>query len=524
MKDVTGTAKVPTRSLGAARIGGQTLIIFAGNLFTLLAGLPFQIYLTQKLGAVNVGWFGLAEAVVSTTLAAVSLGVTPTVLRFIPDHLVKGEHGAIRVLVGGATLVLLAVGSAGATGITVLASWLSESWLSTKTLTPVLTVLAWSAPISLMLSLYQQVLRSFERIAVLVIVSSVLMLSLKISLAALLFNLGWGLIGYAWATLISSLAALCVILVVSWRLIFRLGNSGTATKPNTRAWIRYAIVSYTGTLFDGVAAHLDRYLVGVLLGPANVAVLMIVKQLLHIPLVFHQAVLIVVTPLFASSTAARDYAQRAWLFHLAVDWVVRLTMPMAFFLSMYASPVLGLFGTQFETDGHLPLLIGLIGLVVNVGCGPLGALLIMAGEETRLLRFSVITATLNSAANCLLVPMLGLPGSFLAQLVSTVALNVAALVVARRNLFVPWHNQRVAGWLAPAIAALATLSVARLFTPAMDRSDGWSIAVLVLTLLLGYAAAILANSLQGFHDDDRALIATIVNKLGLRSLARAIRR
>ena len=77
---------------------GQTIVVLAGNVFTLGAGLPFQIYVARVLGVNQLGRFGLVEAVVVTLSGFVGFGIAQTAVRFIPEYLAKGEHEHIRKL------------------------------------------------------------------------------------------------------------------------------------------------------------------------------------------------------------------------------------------------------------------------------------------------------------------------------------------------------------------------------------------------------------------------------------------
>ena len=43
----------------AGRVGVPTIYLLLGNLFTLVVGLPLQIYIARVLGAVGIGIYGL---------------------------------------------------------------------------------------------------------------------------------------------------------------------------------------------------------------------------------------------------------------------------------------------------------------------------------------------------------------------------------------------------------------------------------------------------------------------------------
>ena len=97
----------------ASQLGGQAAFFFLGNVFTLLVGLPLQIYVARMLGTGGLGVFSLIEGGVSLTAGLVSFGLAPTLVKFIPFHLERREFACIRrLIVEGASLLLISGGLA----------------------------------------------------------------------------------------------------------------------------------------------------------------------------------------------------------------------------------------------------------------------------------------------------------------------------------------------------------------------------------------------------------------------------
>ena len=66
------------------RLGGQAAFFFVGNVFTLLVGLPLQVYVARILGAGGLGVFSLIEGVVGIVAGFLAFGLAPTLVKFIP--------------------------------------------------------------------------------------------------------------------------------------------------------------------------------------------------------------------------------------------------------------------------------------------------------------------------------------------------------------------------------------------------------------------------------------------------------
>jgi len=499
----------------AARLGGQTLIVFGGNLFTLVAGLPFQIYLARTLGAEQLGSYGLAEAAVTTLGGLSALGVAPTVVRFIPQHLIRGEHAHVHALMLWSTLLLLGVGGA----LALLIRAFVEPFLAWREINPgvapLVSVLALTAPIGILTFLYQQILRGFQEILVMILATSVFSLALKIALTLLLLNAEWGVQGYALAVVVSGAATLGILAIAAWRLALRLPREDMAESPPFRRWTRFGLLMYTNVLVGSVVQYLDRFIVGTLLGPASVAVLMVTKQLVQLPMVLNQGFLTVVSPMFAAATAVGDVGRRQTQYHLMNDWVVRLALPLVLFIVVFSGPMLDLYGREFQQNGVPLLLLGLLATTANFGCGPLGNLLTMSGEELALLRFSVLSTILMIAGYFALIPAFGLVGVALSQLAVALFLNGITLRLANRRLGFRWWNPRYRKWIAPNCLALATYLT---FRVAMGSDAGRLLETalaLSLALAAGYGLAVLAAIGLGLSPDDRAVVEAVISRVSL---------
>ena len=79
------------------RLGTQALVLFLGNAFpNLCLGLPLQIYVARVLGAADLGVFSLIEAATGLLSGLLSFGIAAAVVKFIPQHLEKGEFQSIK--------------------------------------------------------------------------------------------------------------------------------------------------------------------------------------------------------------------------------------------------------------------------------------------------------------------------------------------------------------------------------------------------------------------------------------------
>src|ERR1700732_3257482 len=94
-------------------LGSQALVLILGNAFTLCVALPLQIYVARALGAGGLGIFALFEGTTGLLVGFLLFGIAPTVVRFIPHHIEKGEFQLIHQLLLKSGTVLAIGGALG---------------------------------------------------------------------------------------------------------------------------------------------------------------------------------------------------------------------------------------------------------------------------------------------------------------------------------------------------------------------------------------------------------------------------
>ena len=494
----------------ASQLGGQAAFFFLGNVFTLLVGLPLQIYVARMLGTGGLGVFSLIEGGVSLTAGLVSFGLAPTLVKFIPFHLERREFACIRrLIVDGASLLLISGGLA--YGVAVIAMPLfARHWPLLVEYRTAVTVMALLIPLSLISFFLQQGLRGFQEIRYIVIGSSFLQLTVKAALAIALLTAGFQLMGYILAVVLSVAGAIGWMGLGLYRKVADMPSQAPEQCPmNSRfEWRTYAKVMYGGSLLGLGGTYIDRFLLGALTGVHSVGVLAVVKQIQQMPVIFLQMFLSVAAPMFSAAHARSAHAELNHIYHLTTDWVVRLSLPLFIFAFVFAAPLLRLFGPQFAAEGTVPLQILLASQLVNLAFGPVGNVMYMSGLERRAVRISVYQMVVSVLAMCALIPTFGIIGAAWAMCVSIVFVNVAELAVARKKMGLRWSDRRYLRWIMPTLVTVA----AALFASHIGPPDVGAVLLAVYLASL-YAIYHGLSLIHGLHDDDRVLLGHFLEKI-----------
>jgi O-antigen/teichoic acid export membrane protein len=486
-----------------SQLGGQAAFLLIGNVFTLLVGFPLQIYVARMLGADGLGVFSLIEGGVGLAAGLVAFGQAPTLVRFIPAYLERGQYAGIRRLVRrGAVILLVAGGLMYGLGLLALPV-VVRYWPSLGSHKADVAVMGLLIPLSLIVYFLQQGLRGFQETRYLMLGSSVVQLTVKAFVAVLLLAAGFQLTGYVWAVVIS------VITAVGWMAVglrrklgqLPLRSNREIPREDAKAWRDYARVMYTGSLLGMGCTYLDRLLLAIFAGPSLVGILSVLKQLQQMPVVFLQMLLAVTAPMFSAAHAKDSMAETQHIYHLAIDWVIRLSAPLFIFVFLFAEQVLNLYGGTFASDGLYSLWILLASQVINLALGPAGQLMWMSGLEKQALQLTSLQAAVATVGLITLVPKFGLVGAASAFCASVVFINIAELFVAKRRIHLRWWDVRYLRWTLPAFMAIVAGIGLKLHGP---TSPG--LLLLGGDLLVLYVIFHGVTLVQGLHEDDRALL------------------
>jgi O-antigen/teichoic acid export membrane protein len=508
---VVGAAPAPdstARPAVAERLGGQALYVLVGNVFTLLVGLPLQVYVSRRLGSGGLGTFSLLEGVAGTIAGFLGLGLASTAVRYIPQFLEEGDVASIKHLILRGALVLSALGAAGYVVFLVFCFGVPST--ATLRSTPVAVFFMGAMiPLGLLTYFAQQSLRGFQEIRYLIAGSSFLQLTVKASATIALFFLGARLSGYAFATSLAALAALIWMTIGLLRKLRSLRHLAQRKQSND-PWKRYAAISFATSLVSLPSAYLDRFLLAVFASTGAVGVLVVARQLQQLPAVLYQMLLSVAAPMFSGAHARGAREEQAHLYALITDWAVKAALPLVVFLTLFARPVLSLFGQQFAEVGTLPLQIMMAAQLFNLASGPNGNVAIMCGLEREALRVDIVMLLATAVLFVVLVPLYGLVGVALSVLVNAILHNLWTLQIVRTRLQIRWWDRRYLSWVAPA----TTVGVIGLL--AARTIETWSVPALVFALAVIYGAFAVVILLQGLHSDDRDLIAHVRRQLAFK--------
>ena len=312
---------------------------------------------------------------------------------------------------------------------------------------------------------------------------------------------GFGFKGYLVAQILSALMVLLLLARATWRLTPSAARIPSAASP----MLDREIVSFSMALFavqglEFLLGQSDKILLGIYLNAREVGIYSIAIALVAFVSIFLQSINQIFAPTIAELHASNQKELLLRLYQTLTKWVIGFTLPLAFVIMIFARPLMELFGPEFG-EGWPVLVIATLGQLLNCGVGSVGQLLLMSGQQHRMVRAQTIVVPISLALNWLLIPQLGLVGAAVAAAVTNILLNTLWLRDVIRTLALYPSRRAYFSLLAPALTTLAIILLVRLTL----REVHHNFLVVAVAMVAAYAAFLVSALLLSLDANDRML-------------------
>jgi O-antigen/teichoic acid export membrane protein len=186
-----------------------------------------------------------------------------------------------------------------------------------------------------------------------------------------------------------------------------------------------------------------------------------------------------------------------------------ITLPLAITVVVDAHPLMRTFGHDFEAGWPI-LIIGTIGQLVNCAVGSVGLLLMMSGNQRRLLRAQASMAVVMTVCSIALVPLWGIVGAAIAAAITNAGTNIWNLLSVRKVFGFSPFGSGFARLLGPALGSVLVALILR--REGHIRGQGWlgnDWIILGLSLALAYGVFVGIAVALGLDADDRMIVNAV---------------
>ncbi len=466
------------RSIG--QISRQSLVFFLGTIFTMGAGYLVKIYVARVLGAEQLGLYALGMTLVSLAQLIAGLGLSGAAGRYVAVYNATAEFNELRGFLTRSVGIVVLLNLILSACLMLCGPWMARNLYHAPALAQYIPLFAALTVLGSLNVFYCQVLAGFKDVAKRTVITNFIGTSLVSALTVVLLALGTGMPGYLAAQIVNSVVVVALLVAAARKLTPPAARFSWSPLPRLDPEITaFAAAAFGMGAVDFLVTQADKIMLGLYLNPSFVGVYALASTLSALIPIILQSVNQIFAPVIADlhAQARRDVLEK--LFQTLTKWVLGLTLPLAFVVIAFALPLMRIFGPSFEA-GWPVLVIGAIGQVVNCGVGSVGYLLLMSGNQRRLIRVQFAMAGLSVLMNITLIPVFGIVGAALAAACVNVGGNLWNLAEVRKALRISPYNRSYFALLIP--AGLAAVSVALLRMSAPSIIHPWVSILLALAV------------------------------------------
>ena len=487
------------RNLG--QISRHSIVFFAGTLFTMGAGYLVKVYVARVLGAELLGIYALGLTLVSLTQLLGTIGLNGTAARYVAVYNSTGKFDDLRGFLTRSTAIVVFLNLILSIGLAFGGSSIARELYHAPELGRYITMFAALAFFGALNVFCCQILAGFKDIAKRTVITNFIGSSLTIILTVALLAMGTRMWGYLAAQVAASVVVVALLLAAARNLIPRAARFSraplAALDPEIKA---FAAASFGMSALDFLGNQADKILLGLFLNPKLVGIYVLASTLsAFIPIIL-TSVNQIFAPVIADLHAQSRLEVLQKLFQTLTKWVLALSFPLAGVMTIFAIPLMRIFGPEFVA-GWPVLVIGAIGQVVNCATGSVGYLLLMSGNQRRLIKVQFVMAAISVLVNLALIPILGIVGAAVAAATINVAGNLWNLAEVRKALRISPYNRSYYALAIPAVVTIATVIGLRFYTDSFGHP--WLAIGLALVVSYGLFCGLAAT--YSLNPDDRMI-------------------
>ncbi|HEY6337923.1 MAG TPA: flippase [Candidatus Sulfotelmatobacter sp.] len=491
------------------QISRQSSVFFAGTIFTAALGYVFKVYLARVLGPEALGIFALGSTLIGFLGVFNALGLPQSAVRFVASYCAAGTFDRLHSLLWRGSRILLAANLFFAAILLIAGRWVALRFYHSAALVQYLPWFALIMLFSVFSGFYGKILAGYKDLRRRTLIVNFIGSPLTMLLAVFLISSGMGLRGYLTAQILSAVVVTALLLFAVRELTPAPArySSQSTTGVEKEVWTFSTAMLGIGFL-EFLLSQVDKIALGFYRGPREVGIYSVAAALVvYVPLVL-SSINQIFSPMIADLHTRGDHALLARLFQSLTKWVIGLTLPLACVVIVFARPLMRIFGSNFEAGWPI-LAIGTAAQLVNCGVGSVGYLLLMSGNEKRLIKVQAVMVTVMLGLNVALVPWLGGVGAAIAAAVTNVGINVWNLLEVRSALGLSPYNRSYIRLVVPTMAMLAAIVLLRVSSGVFGHD--WLAAAVAFLFAYGvFAAAVLA---LGLDADDRLIATAIWSRL-----------
>jgi len=485
------------------RIAGGSALLFAGTILGLGLNYIYAIVLARMLGPEQFGLYALGLGCFNLLAFTALAGLDSAVLRFIPGLRTNGDVPEVAGIIRATLALAAGLGLLSAIALYATADSLAVRFFHRDDMAGVLNLFAFSIPFFVLSTVALAVLQAFREVRWRTLAKYLCEPVIKAAVTLGLIGWGWGLT----AALIALPLALCVTTALALFPLRHLFSKQQAARPlGTSAGevLTYSLPLLAGLLFNSAAARSDVLLLGIWSSVEDVGIYSAAFQTAASMALVLGTLESIATPFLSEKLSGNDPVQVRVLTGTLLRWTLMVTMPLCIVMTMFATDILSLFGSRFES-GALCLVILAVGQFLYSVTGCSHGLLLWSGRSKLVMWNSIGISVVQIGLYILLIPFFGMLGAALASGGSLILSMIVRTVQVRRVLHIWPFDTSIWRPFAAGLGAAAPLLVVRALSLELPPLVSCGLFVILYAGLL---------CVFGLHDGDKAVLLHLRTRFG----------
>jgi len=391
-----------------------------------------QIVLARLLGVQEYGFFAYATSWMIILSIPAQLGLSESLIRFIPEYEATNQPGHIKGILRFANRASFLAAMLITVMFTIAMTLKSEFWAEGQI--AVFWVMIFVLPIFTLNRIRESALRAFRRIAKAFIPEYIFRLILLCIMSATIYLLSDKLL--AWQAWICNMIAYgCAFILGSWWLSRALPKNANSVAPKQTPG-KWLLISLPMFMMAGMNVILNQsgvVMLGFFVSPADVGIYSVCARIVILINFALTSVNAIAGPLISKLYHSNQIEELQKILTLAARGIFCITLLAVAFLTLLGNHILYLFGPDF-VRGYGPLLILVLGQMINAFAGSVALIMNMTGHQNNTAKILGVSAVVNLCINLVLVPSYGAYGAAIATTSSIIIWNGLMLIYVRRNI------------------------------------------------------------------------------------------
>jgi O-antigen/teichoic acid export membrane protein len=420
--DITGLVPGST-------IARRALLVLAVGVVTAIVRYLIQVIFARQGGAAAFGTYSFAFGWTQVLVVPATLGLTLSVLRFVPQYIQEERWSLLRGLIRRSCQVT-ALSGAVFTGLGIGFVLITGAGASQTSLIIGLTLVGLVG----LVTVIRETTRGTHKVVTAYGVGELLPMAL-ILVAAIGLPAITGSISAEQMLLVTGLG-FALALSVQWLTLRRtLPSVAQEVAPtfDMRAWMLLSVPLWLVSMFTLMINQSDLLVLGILKSPTEVGVYAAGSKTAWLVSFVLTAVSAVLAPVFVRHHAAGNIDELRKTVRSGTRLIFWPSLALAALLFLWPQLILDAFGSEF-TGATTVVRILAVGQLVNAITGPAGYLLLLTGAQATVARVYGASAVVQVILLLTLVPSHGTTGAATITAATIVVSNSLLYLLARRRL------------------------------------------------------------------------------------------